>query len=103
MRTNGFLWYAVDVEGSGLDEDGEPIAGNTEWSDPIPCLIQFVTNTNAAYGDGTYKQVSYKVVAEALPLDATLLKLERDSQYLGEFAVLGKPNKTTMDRTIIYV
>lgn len=103
MRTNGLLYYAMNLAGNGLDEDGEPITCAPTWSEPIPCLIQFVTNTKGIYSDGTFHQVSYKIVVEAIPLDATFLKLEKDSQYLGEFSVLGKPNKTTMDRTIIYV
>lgn len=103
MRTNGFLWYATSVEGATLDEDGEPTAGEIQWSDPVPCLIQFVTNNKGAYADGTFKQMAYKIVVESIPLDSSLLKLERDSQYLGEFSVLGKPIKTTMDRTILYV
>jgi len=104
MRVNGLLKYAQSVDGGGIDEYGEPVeSGEIVWSDAVPCSVQFQTNTRGVYEDGEYKQVRFQILVEEIPLDVSMLKLWRDEIYLGEFELLGKPVKTTMDRTILYV
>lgn len=104
MRTNGILKYCIPS--MSFNDDGEPSWGDTSWSDGMPCLIKPITNNSKGrYEDGKYSQASYEVLVESacLPNDINRIKLQRDGQELGEFAVQGIPTPTSMHRTILIV
>lgn len=105
MRTNGVLQYQVVTKG-GYNADGEPVAGSTSWSDPVPCSIRTVTNSSKGrYEDGKFNQYSYEVLVESanFPLGINRVRLTRGDTELGEYPIQGKPIPTTMDRVKIVV
>lgn len=105
MRTNGTIKYHILI-GNGFNDDGEPLAAETSWSDHIPCSIRTVTNNSKGrYEDGKFNQASYEILVETagFPLDIKRVRLQRDGVELGEFAVQGLPIPTTMNRTKIIV
>lgn len=102
MRTNGVIQWAYKSD-TQFDVNGDPIKAEPEWSEPIKCLIQYVTNNKGVHTDGQFTHISLKIHVEAIPPCVELLKVWREGLYLGEFEVLGAPVETTMSRTIIYV
>ena len=104
MRTNGFISYIIQSDEGGVDEHGVPVeSGEDVWSDPVPCSIQPTTNGKGVYENGEFSAISYTILCERFPLDATRVKLQLNGIDIGERQVLGKPIKTTMDRIKIYV
>lgn len=92
MRTNGTLQYQTITPG-GVDDNGEPIASQSVWSDAIPCNIKTNSdNRKGVYEDGEFRVASFLVLLEA---DAQQkfesikrIKLMRGSETLGEYRVI---------------
>ena len=108
MRTNGYLKYLLtdgqETENDGLNEDGEPIDVEVQWSDPVPCFIQTVTHDERGkYVDGHFTQASYIVLTERGKIErAGRVQLTRGNEYLGEFAVQDQQD-VCLDRIRIQV
>ena len=103
MRTNGTLQYEV-VEGGGLNEYGEPIAAQSNWSDPIPCSIKTNSDTRKGrYEDGIFRQASFLIIIELAVFPNSRISLVRNGENLGEYDVLSSEPLTTVGRTQIMV
>lgn len=103
MRTNGIL-IGIDVQGAGVNEDGEPTKGTTIESKPIPCAI--VTNNDTrkgVYEDGEFRQASYTILIEEHPFHHDRIKLQRGREEMGEFRVLRATPLLTVGRVEILV
>lgn len=110
MRVNGLLYIkrAATLPGaeSGFNEDGEPIKGNPEYGEPIPCHIRTITdNRRGRYEDGEFRQASYEVLLEQ-PREhftADKVKLCRYGDLLGEYDVQSVEPLTVLGRIRITV
>ena len=95
MRTNGTLQYEI-ITGGGVNNDGEPIAPVTSWSDPIRCSIHANTDSRRGrYEDGLFRQASFVVLIERnahfevdVIADIKRVRLTRGCEPLGEYFVL---------------
>lgn len=69
MRINGTLRYLI-YQSSSFDEDGVPMQGTANWSDPVECFIRTITHNNqGTYQDGQWTQASYEVLIERQHLE----------------------------------
>lgn len=103
MRTNGTLRYEI-VEGGDLNEYGEPIAAQSDWSDPIPCSIKTNSDTRKGkYEDGIFRQASFIILIELAAFPHKRISLERNGESLGEFDILSSEPLTSVGRTQIVV
>ena len=110
MRTNGLLYIkqAATKKGAetGLDEDGNPIKGTSDYGEPIPCHIKTVTdNRRGVYEDGKFRQASFDVLLEqpATPFTAKVVKLLRYGEELGEYDVQSVEPATMLGRIRVTV
>lgn len=110
MRENGLLYIkqapARSDGETGFDEDGNPIAGVPSYADPIPCYIRTVTdNRKGRYEDGVFRQASFEVLLEqpGEHFTASVVKLERYGDSLGEYTVQSIEPITTQGRIRITV
>ena len=103
MRTNGTLQYETIV-GGGVNEYGEPIAAQSEWSEPIPCSIKTNSdNRRGRYEDGIFRIASFDILIELAEFPHNTVKLNRLGEELGEYQVLSAEPMTTVGRTKITV
>lgn len=90
MRTNGTLTYRTGAAAGEFDEDGQPIIGKSDWSEPLRCFIKTNTHDNKGVSvGGTFTHEAYEVLIERIPggFDTDTVRLERRCKYLGEFKV----------------
>lgn len=88
MRTNGTILIRTSAGQPSFNEDGEPVAGISEWSEPMDCWIQTnLHNERGKYADGKFTQAAYTVLMEEQPVSTDRVRLERQGEQLGEFAV----------------
>ena len=93
MRTNGTMTYRIGAADGQFDDDGQPIIGESAWSEPVRCFIR--TNMHDQKGvsvGGTFTREAYEVLAERMPcgsdlFDTDLVRLVRGGRELGEFRV----------------
>lgn len=102
MRTNGTLQYAIIAEG-GLDELGEVVEAQLEWSAPIPCSIHINSdNRLKAFAGGVYHDVSLSVLIESPSFYYPKVRvLDSHNQLIGEYNVLSVVPSGTFNRTQI--
>lgn len=89
MKTNGTLSYQT-LTAPGVNEYGEPIPAQSEWSAPVACLIKTNTdNRKGVYEDGEFRQASFTVLLELQELpDFGRIRLTRHSESLGEYRIM---------------
>lgn len=103
MRTNGIILFRTSAGEPSTNEDGEPVAGVSQWSEPVECWIQTNThNEKGAYADGKFTQAAYTVLIEEQPIRTDRVRLTRHGEYLGEFAVQDTSH-VTLDRVKLTV
>lgn len=88
IKDNGTVSF-LTVTGGGIDSSGNPIAVSETWTEPIPCHIDTVTdNTKGTYEDGKFRQQSYKIFLEIMPVDSTKVRLtNNEGKHLGDFQI----------------
>jgi len=90
MRTNGTMTYRLCATEGQFDEDGQPIAADSVWSEPVRCFIKTNTHDNKGTSvSGTFTHEAYEVLIERIPegLDTDTVRLVRGNRELGEFKV----------------
>lgn len=92
MRTNGVLKYKTTT-GGGIDPvTGNPIASESVWSDPVPCMI--IPNSKGfiqKYDGGAYIPADYEIHLEPFMdyLNTSIICITDDrGRDLGEHNVL---------------
>lgn len=94
LDANGILKIKSTV-GGGLGENGYPIKPTTTWGDPIKCNIKANSKANIGItnNNNVFETSSYEVLIEQQTIDAKIVSLERDGVALGEFQILGEPER----------
>jgi hypothetical protein len=88
--TNGSLQYKITT-GGGFDENNDPVAVTSEWSDPIECWIEANTHSNKGrYADGKFTIAAYTATIDDQPFSADRVQIsDSEGTTIGEFAVQG--------------
>lgn len=104
MRTNGYI-QVLQTSSGGFDDNGEPILGDAEWSESIPCHIQTLSdNRKSAYEDGRHRSASFSILMECPFADkVSRVNLVRDDEELGEYDIISYEGIPGMGRVKIIV
>lgn len=88
-----------------LDEFGEVITSDVQWSDYIPCNIKVNRDQRMkAFVGGVYRDVSLQILVEAAEFTHTKIRVyDRQNALMGEFVVLSTIALDTFNRTQILV
>lgn len=106
MRVNGHIQILQPSTGR-FDELGNPVIEDAVYGDEIECCIQTVNdNRKGRYIDGMFRQSSYYIFIESCnvtPASATMIKIERNGEYLGEFNIQSVEELSSVGRIKITV
>lgn len=105
MRTNGTFTY-ISASKAEFNEYGEPVQEEKEWSLPVYCSVQTVSDTRlGTYEDGVFRKASFSILSlDAADLSkAVRLRLSRHGEFLGEYAVISVERLVGMGRVKIIV
>lgn len=97
MIVNGYI-QTMTRTGGGLDNQGDPIAVEETWGEPIAAMITPSGNGRLLkYQDGAQVAASYQVLLETQEFISERIRLTSDNgQDLGEHQVL-RPNVRFME------
>ena len=115
MRYNGYMKYRIltesegdaersewtphEVRGATFDDDGNPIAEESEWSDPVECFISIGEISIVDDEDeGCHTHQRYELITEQMDIDTDRVLLSQSGRLLGEFDVV-YIQQTWLDRT----
>jgi len=115
MRYNGYMKYRIlpeaeggaernewtphEVRGATFDDDGNPVAEEPEWSEPVECFISIGEISIIHNEDkGSYTRQRYEFITEQMDIDTDRVQLSLSGRLLGEFEVV-YIQQTLLDRT----
>lgn len=105
MRVNGHIQILQSSTGR-FDELGNPVIEDAVYGEEIECCIQTVNdNRKGRYIDGIFRQSSFYIFVEscnAIPA-STMIKVERNGEYLGEFNIQSVEELSSVGRIKITV
>lgn len=106
MRVNGHIQILQPSTGR-FDELGNPVIEDAVYGDEMECCIQTVNdNRKGRYIYGMFRQSSYYIFIESCnvtPASATMIKIERNGEYLGEFNIQSVEELSSVGRIKITV
>ncbi|MCM1079702.1 MAG: hypothetical protein NC344_10175 [Bacteroidales bacterium] len=104
MRINGTISFGKLPSEPLFNDDGEPLAVPVEWSTPVECFIQDITEDRRTRTEGgLYTARTFEVLVEGRACHAgELVRLTRHGRELGEYSV-SRVKSILMDRMKIYV